>query len=202
MKMKIFAALALSLALLLGGCASNPASTQAGDAVTLPAKEEKPVYNDETVGLDESADTPAETPTETLTPAESADVPEETELSVTCTAQSRSGSFDEVCSYQLDMPTFAGLKTIDADKAVNEFYMDLGAQLESYVYDTVYKNAQENHAGADVQGSYNVAQADNSALVVEYSVTVSYDGEEKTTTRTDTFDPATGEVVSSVSGEP
>lgn len=201
MKLKFFAALALSLALLLGGCAANPASTQAGDAVTLPAKEDKPVYNDETVGLDESTDTPAETPAETLTPAEPADVPE-AELSVTCTAQSRSGSFDEVCSYQLDMPTFTGLKTIDADKAVNEFYMDLGAQLESYVYDTVYKTAQENHAGADVQGSYNVAQADNSALVVEYSVTVSYNGEEKTTTRTDTFDPATGEVVSSVSGEP
>ncbi len=201
MKLNFFAALALSLTLLLGGCASNPASTQVGDAVTLPAKEEQPVYNDETVGLDESTDTPTETPAETPTPAEPADVPE-VELSVTCTAQSRSGSFDEVCSYQLDMPTFAGLKTIDADKAVNEFYMDLGAQLESYVYDTVYKTAQENHVGADVQGSYSVVQADNSALIVEYSVTVSYDGEEKTTTRTDTFDPATGEVASSVSGEP
>ena len=190
MKLKIFAALGLSLALLLSGCAA-PASTQiapavSGSTTTLPAKDERPVYSEETITAPE--------------PEFAEEAPAQ-ELSIACSAQTLTGSFDEVCTYTLELPSFSGLATADADSAVNAFYEKLGANLETYAYETVYHTAQERRTGADMQGAFAVSQADAEALIVEYTITVSYGGEEERHARTDTFDPATGELLDSAADE-
>ena len=196
MKLKIFAALGLSLALLLSGCAT-PASTQiapavSGSTTTLPAKDERPVYSEDT--------TTAPEPEAPQAPEAAEEAPAQ-ELSIACSAQTLTGSFDEVCTYTLELPSFSGLATADADSAVNAFYEKLGANLETYAYETVYHTAQERRTGADMQGAFAVSQADAEALIVEYTVTVSYGGEEERHARTDTFDPATGELLDSAADE-
>ncbi len=112
-------------------------------------------------------------------------VPEETD-ELQYTTQRLEGLVEDTVAYIYDYPQFD-------QPEINQFYTDLMTSLEEYAKGTVYTTAIERHTIADVSGSFDLTQTDET-FTVTYTVAVEFgDGETESFDRTDTFDRISGQ---------
>lgn len=120
----------------------------------------------------------------TVTPEAVPEEPDELQY----TTQRLEGLVEDTVAYIYDYPQFD-------QPEINQFYTDLMTTLEEYAKSTVYTTAIDRHTIADVTGSFDVIQPENTVCVT-YTVTVEFgDGETESFDRTDTFDLVTGQLM-------
>lgn len=100
---------------------------------------------------------------------------------------------EEVVSYEITVPQVT-LDNEDAAQYINDGFVALADSFVAYAQETVYETAQEKQTVGYLTGAYSITM-DGAQLVVEYTVTERYAGEdlESISTRAYRFDAATGE---------
>lgn len=149
---------------------------------------------------DLSAEAPAEQPAKQIEPEIATGSEENTE------AQPYAGTFfdepltlradiEEVVSYEITVPQVT-LDNEDAAQYINDGFAALADSFVAYAQETVYETAQEKQTIGYLAGTYSITM-DGAQLVVEYTVTERYAGEEleSISTREYRFDAATGEKI-------
>lgn len=103
---------------------------------------------------------------------------------------------EEVVSYEITVPQVT-LDNEDAAQYINDGFVALADSFVAYAQETVYETAQEKQTVGYLAGAYSITM-DGAQLVVEYTVTERYAGEdlESISTRVYRFDAATGERIS------
>lgn len=103
---------------------------------------------------------------------------------------------EEVVSYEITVPQVT-LDNEDAAQYINDGFVALADSFVAYAQETVYETAQEKQTVGYLTGAYSITM-DGAQLVVEYTVTERYAGEdlESISTRVYRFDAATGERIS------
>ena len=103
---------------------------------------------------------------------------------------------EEVVSYEITVPQVT-LDNEDAAQYINDGFVALADSFVAYAQETVYETAQEKQTIGYLAGAYSITM-DGAQLVVEYTVTERYAGEdlESISTRVYRFDAATGERIS------
>ena len=103
---------------------------------------------------------------------------------------------EEVVSYEITVPQVT-LDNEDAAQYINDGFVTLADSFVAYAQETVYETAQEKQTVGYLAGAYSITM-DGAQLVVEYTVTERYAGEdlESISTRVYRFDAATGERIS------
>ena len=103
---------------------------------------------------------------------------------------------EEVVSYEITVPQVT-LDNEDAAQYINDGFVALADSFVAYAQETVYETAQEKQTIGYLTGAYSITM-DGAQLVVEYTVTERYAGEdlESISTRVYRFDAATGERIS------
>ena len=189
---KLAAALtALIMVCALAACGKTPAPAE--PPMTAPAPVAEPQE-------DLSAEAPAEQPAKQIEPEISAGAGENTE------PQPYAGTFfdepltlradvEEVVSYEIAVPQVT-LDNEDAAQYINDGFVALADSFVAYAQETVYETAQEKQTIGYLAGTYSITM-DGAQLVVEYTVTERYAGEEleSISTRVYRFDAATGEKI-------
>lgn len=189
---KVTAALAaLLLAAMLAACAHTPEPVQT-QAAPAPAVSEPQQQTPE--------QQPAAQPDEPAQP-EQDEVPAEPSE-----PQPYAGTFfdepltlradiEEVVSYEITVPQVT-LDHADAAQYINEGFAALADSLVQYAQETVYKTAQEKGTIGFLEGDYTIT-IDATQLIVDYTRTERYAGEElaAVSSRTFCFDVLTGEPV-------
>lgn len=183
---------ALLLAAMLAACAHTPEPVQTQPA-PAPAVSEPQQQTPE--------QQPAAQPDEPAQP-EQDDVPAEPSE-----PQPYAGTFfdepltlradiEEVVSYEITVPQVT-LDNEDAAQYINDGFVALADSFVAYAQETVYETAQEKQTVGYLAGAYSITM-DGAQLVVEYTVTERYAGEdlESISTRVYRFDAATGERIS------
>ena len=183
---------ALLLAAMLAACAHTPEPVQTQPA-PAPAVSEPQQQTPE--------QQPAAQPDEPAQP-EQDDVPAEPSE-----PQPYAGTFfdepltlradiEEVVSYEITVPQVT-LDNEDAAQYINDGFVALADSFVAYAQETVYETAQEKQTVGYLAGAYSITM-DGAQLVVEYTVTERYAGEdlESIATRVYRFDAATGERIS------
>lgn len=183
---------ALLLAAMLAACAHTPEPVQ-----TQPAP--APAVSEPQQQMPEQQ--PAAQPDEPAQP-EQDDVPAEPSE-----PQPYAGTFfdepltlradiEEVVSYEITVPQVT-LDNEDAAQYINDGFVALADSFVAYAQETVYETAQEKQTIGYLAGAYSITM-DGAQLVVEYTVTERYAGEdlESISTRVYRFDAATGERIS------
>ena len=183
---------ALLLAAMLAACAHTPEPVQTQPA-PAPAVSEPQQQTPE--------QQPAAQPDEPAQP-EQDDVPAEPSE-----PQPYAGTFfdepltlradiEEVVSYEITVPQVT-LDNEDAAQYINDGFVALADSFVAYAQETVYETAQEKQTIGYLAGAYSITM-DGAQLVVEYTVTERYAGEdlESISTRVYRFDAATGERIS------
>ena len=102
---------------------------------------------------------------------------------------------EEVVSYEIAVPQVT-LDNADAARYINEGFTALAESLVQYAQETVYKTAQEKQTIGFLECDYTIT-IDGGQLIVNYSRTERYAGEDlaSTSSRTFRFDVLTGEQV-------
>ena len=180
---------ALLLAAMLAACAHTPEPVQTQPA-PAPAVSEPQQQTPE--------QQPAAQPDEPAQP-EQDDVPAEPSE-----PQPYAGTFfdepltlradiEEVVSYEITVPQVT-LDNEDVAQYINDGFVALADSFVAYAQETVYETAQEKQTVGYLAGAYSITM-DGAQLVVEYTVTERYAGEdlESISTRVYRFDAATGE---------
>lgn len=189
---KVTAALAaLLLAAMLAACAHTPEPVQT-QAAPAPAVSEPQQQTPE--------QQPAAQPDEPAQP-EQDEVPAEPSE-----PQPYAGTFfdepltlradiEEVVSYEITVPQVT-LDHADAAQYINEGFAALADSLVQYAQETVYKTAQEKGTIGFLEGDYTIT-IDATQLIVDYTRTERYAGEElaAVSSRTFRFDVLTGEQI-------
>lgn len=189
---KVTAALAaLLLAAMLAACAHTPEPVQT-QAAPAPAVSEPQQQTPE--------QQPAAQPDEPAQP-EQDEVPAEPSE-----PQPYAGTFfdepltlradiEEVVSYEITVPQVT-LDHADAAQYINGGFAALADSLVQYAQETVYKTAQEKGTIGFLEGDYTIT-IDATQLIVDYTRTERYAGEElaAVSSRTFRFDVLTGEPV-------
>ena len=183
---------ALLLAAMLAACAHTPEPVQTQPA-PAPAVSEPQQQTPE--------QQPAAQPDEPAQP-EQDDVPAEPSE-----PQPYAGTFfdepltlradiEEVVSYEITVPQVT-LDNEDAAQYINDGFVALADSFVAYAQETVYETAQEKQTIGYLAGAYSITM-DGAQLVVEYTATERYAGEdlESISTRVYRFDAATGERIS------
>lgn len=103
---------------------------------------------------------------------------------------------EEVVSYEITVPQVT-LDNEDAAQYINDGFVALADSFVAYAQETVYETAQEKQTVGYLAGAYSITM-DGAQLVVEYTVTERYAGEdlESISTRVYRFDAVTGERIS------
>lgn len=193
---KLAAALtALMMVCALAACGKTPAPAE--PPMTAPAPIAEPQEN---LPAGQPAGAPAGQPAKQIEPEISAGAGENTE------AQPYAGTFfdepltlradiEEVVSYEITVPQVT-LDNEDAAQYINDGFAALADSFVAYAQDTVYETAQEKQTIGYLAGTYSITM-DGAQLVVEYTVTERYAGEEleSISTRVYRFDAATGEKI-------
>ena len=180
---------ALLLTCTLAACGKAPAPVE--PPMTDPAPAAQPQENS-------PAEQPAEQPAKQIEPEVAPEPEENTE------PQAYTGVFfdepltlaadiEEVVSYEISVPQVT-LDNADAAKYINEGFSALADSLVQYAQETVYQAAQEKQTIGFLEGDYTIT-IDGAQLIVEYTRTERYAGEDEAaiSSRTFCFDALTGE---------
>ena len=194
---KLAAALtALMMVCSLAACGKTPVPAET--PVTDPAPIAEP---QEDLPAEQPVEAPAEQPAKQIEPEIAPEPEENTE------PQPYAGTFfdepltlcadiEEVVSYEITVPQVT-LDNEDAAQYINDGFVALADSFVAYAQETVYETAQEKQTVGYLTGAYSITM-DGAQLVVEYTVTERYAGEdlESISTRVYRFDAATGERIS------
>ena len=193
---KLAAALAaLMMVCSLAACGKTPVPAET--PVTDPAPIAEP---QEDLPAEQPAEAPAEQPAKQIEP-EIAPEPEENAEPQPYTGVfsdeplTLAADIEEVVSYEIAVPQVT-LDNADAARYINEGFTALADSLVQYAQETVYKTAQEKQTIGFLECDYTIT-IDGGQLIVNYSRTERYAGEDLATTssRTFRFDVMTGEQV-------
>lgn len=189
---KVTAALAaLLLAAMLAACAHTPepVQTQAAPAPAVSEPQQQTPEQQPAAQPDEPAQ-----PEQDEVPAEPSEPQQYTgaflDEPLTLTAD-----IEEIVSYDISVPQVT-LDHADAAQYINEGFAALADSLVQYAQETVYKTAQEKGTIGFLEGDYTIT-IDATQLIVDYTRTERYAGEElaAVSSRTFRFDVLTGEPV-------
>lgn len=189
---KVTAALAaLLLAAMLAACAHTPepVQTQAAPAPAVSEPQQQTPEQQPAAQPDEPAQ-----PEQDEVPAEPSEPQQYTgaflDEPLTLTAD-----IEEIVSYDISVPQVT-LDHADAAQYINEGFAALADSLVQYAQETVYKTAQEKGTIGFLEGDYTIT-IDATQLIVDYTRTERYAGEElaAVSSRTFCFDVLTGEPV-------
>ena len=182
---------ALLLAAMLAACAHTPepVQTQAAPAPAVSEPQQQTPEQQPAAQPDEPAQ-----PEQDEVPAEPSEQQQYTgaflDEPLTLTAD-----IEEIVSYDISVPQVT-LDHADAAQYINEGFAALADSLVQYAQETVYKTAQEKGTIGFLEGDYTIT-IDATQLIVDYTRTERYAGEElaAVSSRTFRFDVLTGEPV-------
>ena len=183
---------ALLLAAMLAACAHTPEPVQTqpapAPAVSEPQQqtpEQQPAAQPDEPAQPEQDEVPAEPSEQQQYTGAFLDEP------LTLTAD-----IEEIVNYDISVPQVT-LDNEDAAQYINDGFVALADSFVAYAQETVYETAQEKQTVGYLTGAYSITM-DGAQLVVEYTVTERYAGEdfESISTRVYRFDAATGERIS------
>lgn len=184
MMKKMTAALAaLLLAGVLSACAPSPQPAPSPEAASAPPTTSAP--------SDAEPSTP-ELPPRKLEPEQVETEPFDAQT-VLDEPLTLAEDLEEVVSYTIRVPQVT-LDSSDAAQRINEGFSDLADSFVRYAQEAVYPTAQEKQTIGFLEGEYSLTMEDGQ-LVVEYTLTERYAGEDAAVqdTRTYRFDTTTGE---------
>ena len=189
---------ALLLAVILAACAhtAEPVQPQAepAPAVSEPQQqmpEQHPAAQPDEPAQPEQPDASAQ-PEQDDVPAESSE-PQPYGGTFFDEPLTLRADIEEVVSYEITVPQVT-LDNENAAQYINDGFVALADSFVAYAQETVYETAQEKQTIGYLAGAYSITM-DGAQLVVEYTVTERYAGEdlESISTRVYRFDAATGE---------
>lgn len=189
---KVTAALAaLLLAAMLAACAHTPepVQTQAAPASAVSEPQQQTPEQQPAAQPDEPAQ-----PEQDEVPAEPSE-PQPYAGTFFDEPLTLRADIEEVVSYSITVPQVT-LDHADAAQYINEGFAALADSLVQYAQETVYKTAQEKGTIGFLEGDYTIT-IDATQLIVDYTRTERYAGEElaAVSSRTFCFDVLTGEPV-------